>query len=248
MSAIRTPAIVLRATAFGEADRVVTLLGRDTGRVSALARAARKSARRFPGGLGLGALGEATLRERAGAELASLEAFDAWEPRLGLGEDVGRTAHAAYALELADRLCAPRQPEPRVFDWLAALLRRLEAGAARAERLRTFELGLLERLGLGLVLEACAVCGRADLGDETVRWLPARGGVVCARCAASGPALFTAVRAALARLARASWDEVEALALPRDVNAGAREAILEALRGHLSGPLKSLEFLAKMKG
>ena len=44
---ITTPAILLRAVATGEADRVVTLLGRETGRVSAIARGARKSVRRF---------------------------------------------------------------------------------------------------------------------------------------------------------------------------------------------------------
>ena len=52
-----TPAIVLRAVNYGEADRIVTLFGRDTGRLSALARGARKSQRRFAGGLGLCAVG-----------------------------------------------------------------------------------------------------------------------------------------------------------------------------------------------
>src|SRR5437667_11786158 len=113
--------MVLRSTPYGEADRVVTLLGRETGRVSALARGARKSMRRFGGGLGMGATGEATLRERAGAELYGLEAFDVAEARIGLGEDLARTAHAAYALELCDRLCAPRQPEAAIYDWLAEL-------------------------------------------------------------------------------------------------------------------------------
>jgi len=37
--------IVLRVVNYGESDRIVTLLGRDTGRLSALARGARKSQR-----------------------------------------------------------------------------------------------------------------------------------------------------------------------------------------------------------
>jgi DNA repair protein RecO (recombination protein O) len=65
LPALSTPAIVLRAVNYGEADRVVTLFGRDIGRVSALARSARKSQRRFAGGLGLGAVGVAALRGRA---------------------------------------------------------------------------------------------------------------------------------------------------------------------------------------
>src|SRR5438046_4404258 len=95
--AITTDAILLRSVAYGEADRVVTLLGRTTGRVSALARGARKSVKRFGGGLGLGASGQASLRERAGGELMGLDGFDVREARIGPGRDRGRPRHASYA-------------------------------------------------------------------------------------------------------------------------------------------------------
>src|SRR3954451_15787369 len=96
-AAITTDAVLLRSVAYGESDRVVTLLGRSTGRVSALARGARKSLKHFCGGLGLGAAGVATLRERGG-ELLSLEGFDVQEARIGLGGDLARTAHASYGI------------------------------------------------------------------------------------------------------------------------------------------------------
>jgi DNA repair protein RecO (recombination protein O) len=245
---ITTKAIVLRAVAYGEADRVVTLLGRDTGRVSALARAARKSVRRFGGGLGLGATGTAVLRDRAGGELMGLDGFEAIEARIGLGGDLGRTAHAAYALELCDRLCAPRQPEPAVYDWLDEFLARVEGQGAAVERLRVFELGLLRRLGVGPALGGCCRCGRADLGEETARWQPERGGVVCGNCARTGALLPAAVRRALERLGElplAAADSPEA-ALDGELNAGCRRAILELLRVHITGPLRSLEFIDKM--
>ena len=44
---ITTPAIVLRTVDYGEADRVVTLFTREHGKLSALARGARKSVKRF---------------------------------------------------------------------------------------------------------------------------------------------------------------------------------------------------------
>ena len=100
MGSLSTPAIVLRAVNYGEADRIVTLFGRETGRLSALARGARKSQRRFAGGLGLCAVGVASLRERAGADLLTLESFDATAAHVALGTDVARLAHAAYAAEL----------------------------------------------------------------------------------------------------------------------------------------------------
>jgi DNA repair protein RecO (recombination protein O) len=243
---IVTPAILLRASAYGESDRVVSLLGRTTGRVAAIAKGARKSQRRFGGGLGLGAGGEATLRDRAGADLLMLEAFELGESRLGLAQDVARTAHAAYALELCDRLCAPRQPEPTVFDWLETFLREVEGRGAALGRLRAFELGLLQRLGLGAVLDRCARCERSDLGEETTRWHPAEGGVMCGTCARTGTLLPSAPRRALERLSRLPLDLAECEALDRDVNLVCRRVIQELLSPHLTSPLRSLEFIAKL--
>jgi DNA repair protein RecO (recombination protein O) len=227
---------------------VVTLLGRETGRVSALARGARKSQRRFGGGLGLGGTGRATLRERPGAELMGLEAFEVLEARLGLGQDLARTAHAAYALELCEKLCAPRQPEPAVYDWLEALLGRLESAAPSAPRLRVFELGLLARLGLAPALSSCVACGRADLDatDEAMRWHPERGGIVCPRCVRGGALLTAPTRRALARLQRLSLAPEDDPAVEREVDPGCRQAMLELIRFHVPGTLKSLLFIEKM--
>ena len=245
-SALTTPAIVLRAVNYGEADRIVTLFGRDIGRVSALARSARKSQRRFAGGLGLGTVGTAALRERAGAEMMTLESFATeGAAHVGLGADVARMAHAAYAAELVTKLCAPRQAEPAVYDWLAEMLDRLASGAPTAERLRVFELGLLRTLGFQPVLGGCALCGNADPAAP-FRWDPDRGGAVCGACARAGRPLAPETRAALVRLAELSLAGADAVSLPSGVNRGCREALLEIINLHISGPLKSVEFIAKL--
>ena len=136
-------------------------------------------------------LGSAAIRERAGAELVTLERFDATESHATLGADVARMAHAAYAAELVGKLCAPRQVETAVFDWLAAFLRLLDGDGASAERLRVFEIGLLSGLGYGPVLDTCAVCDGENFAgrpasEVAFRWDPDRGGAVCARARAAG--------------------------------------------------------------
>jgi len=246
-----TPAIVLRVVNYGESDRIVTLFGRDTGRLSALARGARKSQRRFAGGLSLCAVGSAAVRERPGAELGTLVRFDATASHAALGADVARMAHAAYAAELVGKLCAPHQAEPSVFDWMEEFLRLLDADGASAERLRVFELGLLSGLGFGPVLDTCAVCGGGsfagrDPADVAFRWDPDGGGAVCTACARGGRPLQAAVRAALVRLARTALADATAEALPPDVNRDCREALLEIINHHVSGPLKTVEFIAKV--
>ena len=246
MPALSTPAIVLRAVNYGEADRIVTLFGRDTGRVSALARSARKSQRRFAGGLGLGAIGIAALREREGAEVLTLESFQTSSgDHITLGADVGRMAHAAYAAELVAKLCAPRQAEPVVFDWLASMLDRLARGKATAERLRVFEMGLLRALGFQPVVDRCAICGTTS-GEIAFRWDPDRGGAVCTGCARGGRPIGADARLALTRLVDASLADADDLELAPEVNRACREALAEIINQHLTGPLKSLEFIAKL--
>jgi DNA repair protein RecO (recombination protein O) len=251
LSSFVTPAIVLRVVSYGEADRIVTLFGRDTGRLSALARGARKSQRRFAGGLALCALGSAAVRERAGAELVTLERFDATDSHAALGSDIARMAHAAYAAELVGKLCAPRQVEPAVFDWLSLFLRLVDGDGASAERLRVFELGLLSGLGFGPVLETCAVCSGANFASRTAaevafRWDPDRGGAVCTLCARGGRPLQPAVREALLRLSRTPLEAATDSALAADINRDCRESLLEIINHHVSGPLKTVEFIAKV--
>jgi DNA repair protein RecO len=168
------------------------------------------------------------------------------EGRLGLGTDLGRMAHAGYVSELCDKLCAPHQPEVEVFDWLNRFLGHLEAAGASSERLRIYELGLLQRLGLGPAFDSCVACGRFGLADETVRLQPDRGGVLCALCGRKGTQLSPPVRRALFSLSGLDLDQAGELTLDRDINAACRNAIFELLSSHLPGPLKSLEFVEKI--
>jgi DNA repair protein RecO (recombination protein O) len=251
MASFSTPAIVLRAVNYGESDRIVTLFGRETGRLSVLARGARKSQKRFAGGLGLCAVGVASLRERANVELLTLEGFDATSGHASLGADVGRMAHAAYAAELVGKLCAPRQVERAVYDWLAEFLAYLDLEGASAERLRVFELGLLGGLGFGPAIAACAVCAGSrtagrDASAVAFRWDPDRGGAVCVGCARGGRPITVAARTALLRLAELPLGAASREALPADVNRDCREALAEIINHHISGPLKSVEFIAKL--
>ena len=194
------------------------------------------------------------MRERGGAELLTLERFEVAKSYPSLGSDVERMAHAAYVAELVTKLCAPRQAEPGIFDLMTAFLDGLEARGPSEMRLRRFERGLLERLGFAPALEACAVCGRRDLstGDVIdVRFLPDQGGVVCRGCASRGRPMRASVRLALVALARAGVDpadDEQAAGLPAlapDVARGCRDALHELIAGHLSAPLRSLDFLAK---
>jgi DNA repair protein RecO (recombination protein O) len=242
-----TAAIVVRTVDYGEADRIVTLLTREHGKLSAIARGAKRSKRRFGAGLALFGVGEATLSERAGAELATLESFDGARGFAGLLADVAKVAHGGYACELVRELVPPRQPEPELFELLIQFLALLDGGEARAETLRVLELRVLELTGLRPSLAECARCGGTDeLDREGQVFDVRRGGVVCAACHGDGRPLSTEARRALVEAQGLSLDEAASLVLAPAVNAGCREALSALITDHLGRPLKSVEFIAKL--
>ena len=244
MLRVQTQALVLRSLNFGESDRIITLLGADVGKVSALARGARRSVRRFTG-LGSAALGLATLHERGG-DLWSLEAFDVIKPRTELALDLVTAAHAAYACELVERLCASHQADAEIFVWLDQMLDLLTQRPPAAERLRAFELGLLQRLGLGLGIDRCEGCGRRDMAHTGGRWLPDAMVLLCAQCGTRGVVMDAAAVAALVRLTSVPLGEAEQHALSAAVNRACRNLLAPFIEHHVGGPLKSLQFLIKL--
>ena len=143
------------------------------------------------------------------AELATLERFDAVRATQAFGTDVARMAHAAYAAELVGKLCAPRQVEAGVFDWLVAFLRLLDTDGASAERLRVFEIGLLSGSGIRPGARHVRGVGGGSAGragsDIGFRWDPDRGGAVCVAARAAAGRCQRRVRAALIRLSARRW-------------------------------------------
>ena len=82
---------MLRSVDYGERDRVVTLLSRDRGKLSAFARGARASRRRFGGVLEPFTLVSAELSERGG-DLWGLEDASAERAFGGIRGDLLRIA------------------------------------------------------------------------------------------------------------------------------------------------------------
>lgn len=206
--AVATPALVLRAQAYGESDRIVTLLTATHGKVTALARWARSSRKRFGAALSPFGFGEAMLRERRGQDLWLLEDLHCSRGFSHLPQELSRYSHACYACELCLHLCPPHEPEPRVLQLTLQLLELLDGlpltERASAEPLRIFELQLLQAVGLGLQLDECAACGQPvpeqagesveeggpDFGAEPEALLPldvSRGGILCLERCWLGP-------------------------------------------------------------
>src|SRR5256714_3364100 len=106
----RLAAIGLRTVAYGDSDLIAHLLVRGRGRVSAFARGARSSRRRFGGALEPFQLVEVLLAERSGPELWMLREAAVAEAYAGVREDLHPSAHARDAAALRHEPSRPVGP------------------------------------------------------------------------------------------------------------------------------------------
>ena len=189
-------ALVLRAVDFGEADRVLTLLTRELGLVSAMARSARNSKRRFAGALEGFSVIHVELAPSRGA-LSRLLAARVTRAFPTLLTNLAALEAAGALLRLARPLVPERVPEPELFDGLVEALEQLDQGAAPRPLQVCSQARMLAQTGFAPMLTACVSCGREPHAGQATLLSVARGGIVCRACGGGPERLAGRLRQAL---------------------------------------------------
>jgi len=251
-AAENTPALILRSVDVAESDRILHLLLPDHGRLTAVAKGARRSAKRFLGALDLFNHLRVSVHRRRGSAITRLEQAVLVHQYAPLRSDAARFALGCYLLELLDRLApeggAPREMQ-RVFRFA---LDSFEAIAAQRPdpALRTIlELRALDALGLRPELRRCIGCGRELTGEPAVGFHIADGGPVCAACAAPRSGLMPVHVGTLRALDRALALDVHQLGrliLSARATCEARALVGRFQRFHVGVELRSERFLDRM--
>lgn len=175
MSALRTPAVVLRRTNYGEADRIVQLLT-PTGKKSVVARGVRREKSKLAGGIELFAVSDIVINQGKGdlgiltsARLVEfyrhiLEDYDTMQFGYEVIKQVGR------AVEMVD--------EPEWYDVLVEVLQALNKLSIPRQLIQTwFYLRYASLMGHGLSMShdiagerlQSDVCYRYDIGEKGFR-------------------------------------------------------------------------------
>jgi DNA repair protein RecO (recombination protein O) len=180
---LKTEAIVLRSIRYGEADRILHLYTPYHGRVSAIAKGARRARSRFGARLEPFFHVRAVLHEGR-SDLLTVTGVDTITTHAALREHAATLDAAARACDAVSRLFETSDPHPEVFRLLGnelGLLAR-DVAHARPGNGLAFRLKLLLAAGIVPQLAACAVCGETEhLGGFS----GAAGGVVCTACEAA---------------------------------------------------------------
>ncbi|HEY5190196.1 MAG TPA: DNA repair protein RecO [Solirubrobacteraceae bacterium] len=180
---LKTEAIVLRSIRYGEADRILHLYTPGYGRVSAIAKGARRARSRFGARLEPFFHIRAVLHEGR-SELLTVTSVDTVAAHGGLRDHAATLDAAARACDAVTRLFETADPHPEVFRLLANELGLLHADPAQARTGNglAFRLKLLLAAGIVPQLAACVLCGETD---HLVGFSGAGGGVVCSSCEAA---------------------------------------------------------------
>jgi DNA repair protein RecO (recombination protein O) len=198
---LKTEAVVLRSIRYGEADRILHVYTPHRGRVSAIAKGARRAHSRFGGRL------EPFFRLRlelheGRSELLTVTGAQTVEGHARLRADATALDAAARACDAVGRLFETSEPHPGVFNLLCRKLSQLDAQPERATRSAAlaFRLKLLVAAGLAPQLSACASCGGRE---HLLGFSGASGGVVCGACEAASfplsPSAYSFMTQALGR-------------------------------------------------
>ncbi len=186
MPLYRDEAVVLRAQKLGEADRIVTLLTRNHGRVRCVARGVRKTTSRI--GARLEPFSHVDVQLYEGRSLDSVSQVESIQSHGGaISGDYAAYTAGTVMLETAERL-TPEEREPAMQQYVL-LVSGLRSLSAREHEptliLDSYLLRSLSVAGWSPSFDACARCGTA--GPHRAFSIQA-GGMVCAECRPPGSA------------------------------------------------------------
>jgi DNA repair protein RecO (recombination protein O) len=166
VSIYRDDGIVLRTHRLGEADRIVTLLARRSGRIRAVAKGVRRTKSRF--GARLEPFTHVDLLLYTGRSLDVITQAETVRPYgKSLASDYPRYTTGTAMLETAERFTpVEKEPALRQFLLLVGGLRSLGEGVHDPRLvLDAFLLRSLAVGGYAPALDECAICGTRAPGD-----------------------------------------------------------------------------------
>ncbi len=254
MPDFNTEAILLRRVEYGDSDLILTFLSRQRGKIAVIAKAAKKSKKRFAGTLELFCLLQLVISETRSKGLAVLKEADLLDPFEQIRVDIQKTAYASYWTEMLYNWLEKEQPQPRLFALLKTALATLGGGTITpAVTSILFQMQFLSISGLAPNLSACCHC-RADLTRLPAEHFAVdllKGGLVCSRCGRADTGRLGLRRQTILQLRwvqSGDWDKACRMRFsPTAI--GEAEKFLEAfVPYHLGKTIKSLKILQQIRG
>jgi len=238
-------AIVLRTYPFRESDLLVTLFTRLEGKVRGVARAAKKSRRRFGGALEPLTHVKVTYEDRERQELVRLDACEVISSPLTSEVSYPRAVALGHVAELLDELSPDREANDAVFRLGLSVLAQL-ANDQFWLPITYFDLWMARLMGYLPDITGCLTCGRALNGSRAYFHALADGLVCPEHKRLASSEMSAESRKLAAQMLTAPLSKLRASALPNSTGADLRKFLLQTLERHIEKKLVTRGMLERV--
>jgi DNA repair protein RecO (recombination protein O) len=243
MPARETEAIILKTFPLGEADRLVSFLGRTSGRLRGVASGARRIQNRFGSTLEVLSHVHLWYVERETRDLVRIQQCELLESFHRAQSDYGLSTGLAVISEAAERVLPEQEVSDSMFRLLLLTVREVERRGSWQLPLAYFAFWTVRLGGWLPPLDRCAICG-ADFGEEPGYHFSQSAGLLCENCRKPGMRpLGRRARGLADVFAGRKLDQIEIAADAGRALIELREAALNWIEFHTERNLQTREFL-----
>ncbi len=247
MGISKTEGIVLKHTNLGEADKILTLLTRNKGKIKAIAKGCRKPKSSLLASSEIFTFSEFVLFK--GTNFFHITQAETRESFYNIRKDLLRLSYGVFFTEMADFVSDEDIPSERLFLLLANTLYYLSIGEIPLGILSlAYQLKVMDISGFRPNTAKCVSCG--DTSDQYEKFSISLGGVLCKKChgydakamkVSSGTIEFIKI------LLNTQISRLNNLKIDNTIFNELDRIIREFVRDHLEKEFRTLEFLDEIK-
>lgn len=181
MPPVKTKGINIRSVKVGEADKIITIFSRELGKISAIAKGARKLTSKFGGRLEVFSYNDYLLASGKSLYIVSqVETIESFWP---LREQEKTLKTAGYIARLLNAATEPEHKIPALFDLTILSLHLLKEGADAEVVRKVFEVRLMEIEGFFPNISGCVKCKKKVTREpKEAAFNLILGGLTCSAC------------------------------------------------------------------
>ena len=250
MGIVETEGIVTKEVKYGETSRIITVITKEFGKISAIANNVRTGKSRLLAGLSLFVYSDFVLYEGKGksGSLYRINEINVKEPFKNIKESIDKMAFASYFADIINKAVGENAPDTELLRLLLNALYFLDRDGADFELLKpVFEIKTAEICGYSPSFSSCGKCGSRD----NLKILdPAGGSICCERC---GTLLKTGF--SMNDTVRELWKYIQSTGLKKSLSVNVNSDIIDYLSTltekyisyQLDYEFKTLKFLKSVR-
>ncbi len=183
-SILTTEAVVLSAINYSDTSKIVTLLTKDAGKLSVIAKGVRKSKSNQSAALNPLNVIQAVIYMKPGREVQLLSNADLLVHHYAIEKDFDAIKYALAVIELVNSVSFYNENEEKIYRAVSRILKRMDTiKELPSDAFTRFFLFFLGEMGFAVSVIECNLCRKKLIAGETV--FTATNGVLCSECATS---------------------------------------------------------------